>query len=44
MAFFGGCQGDGGFCAEIKIKAERKAGELLVEQEKNKGGRPSENR
>ena len=31
-------------CAEIKIRAERRAGELVKEQEKNKGGRPSENR
>jgi len=30
-------------CAEIKIRAERRAGELLGETEFNKGGRPSEN-
>ena len=27
-------------CAEIKIRAERRAGELLKETEFNKGGRP----
>jgi len=30
-------------CAEIKIRAERKAGEMLAETEKNPGGRPSRN-
>lgn len=30
-------------CAEIKIRAELKAGEMLAETEKNQGGRPSEN-
>ena len=30
-------------CAEIKIRAERKAGEMLAETELDKGGRPSEN-
>ena len=29
-------------CAEIKIRAERKAGEMLAETELNKGGRPAE--
>ena len=31
-------------CAEIKIRAERKAGGMLAETEKNPGGRPAENR
>ena len=31
-------------CAEIKIRAERRAGEILKETELNKGGRPSKNR
>ncbi|MCP4592831.1 MAG: hypothetical protein GY842_19015 [bacterium] len=31
-------------CAEIKIRAERRAGELLKAMEKHKGGRPSGNR
>ena len=31
-------------CAAIKIRAERRAGEMLKDIEKNKGGRPSENR
>lgn len=30
-------------CAEIKLRAERRAGEMLGEMEKHKGGRPSEN-
>jgi len=30
-------------CAEIKIRAERKGGEMLREMELNKGGRPNEN-
>lgn len=30
-------------CAEIKARAERRAGELLREMEKAKGGRPTEN-
>jgi len=30
-------------CAEIKIRAERKAGEILAKIELDKGGRPSEN-
>ena len=28
-------------CAEIKIRAERRAGELLRETDKNRGGRPT---
>ena len=28
-------------CAEIKIRAERRAGELLQEIDKNRGGRPT---
>lgn len=31
-------------CAEIKIRAERKAGTLLAEMPKHPAGRPSENR
>jgi hypothetical protein len=31
------------WCAEIKIRAERRAGELLQELDKHKGGRPPEN-
>jgi hypothetical protein len=31
------------YCAEIKIWAERRAGELLREMEKHPGGRPTEN-
>ena len=31
------------YYAEIKIKAERRAGELLIEIEMHKGGRPTEN-
>ena len=32
-------------CAKIRIRAERKAGQLLTGMEKNKGGRPNgENR
>jgi len=30
-------------CSEIKIRAERRAGEILGEQEKNEGGRPIKN-
>ena len=30
-------------CAEIKLRAERKAGEVLAETEMDKGGRPKEN-
>lgn len=30
-------------CAEIKLRAERRAGELLKKQDKNEGGRPPEN-
>jgi len=30
-------------CAEIKLRAERRAGEILKEQDKNEGGRPPEN-
>lgn len=31
-------------CAEVKLRAERKAGEILAATPKNEGGRPSENR
>ncbi len=31
-------------CAEIKIRAERRAGELLQETDKNRGGRPTKSR
>jgi len=31
-------------CAEIKIRAERRAGELLRETDKNGGGRPKKTR
>jgi len=30
-------------CAEIKIRAERKLGQMLDEMEKDKGGRPKKN-